>query len=51
MRDVRNGDLTPFQHDTATVRSSCASFVQCGLITLKMKNGGQKTSDEVVLLV
>ena len=23
VRDVRNDDLHPFQHDTATVRSSC----------------------------
>ena len=28
VRDVRNGDLHPFQHDSTTVRSSCSSLLQ-----------------------
>lgn len=32
MRDVRNGDLHPFQHDIATVRSSCPRLLYRNIV-------------------
>ena len=32
VRDVRNGDLHPFQHDIATVRSSCPRLLYRNIV-------------------